>query len=246
MFLKVIASELNEKLNHTIESHVPSKMSSVRCSQPWFNTHTKRACRRKARAYRKARRTNKKRDWDYFRLKRREAQHVCRHTYNRYVADLVHSAADGNKRLGSLVKSKRCDQLGVAPLKDGNLIHPDPRTKANILNRQFASVFVQDDSTSSPVPDLGPGFYPTMPNITVNQNGVIKLLKNINPHKASGPDGIPGKLLKEIAVEVSPAIVLLFQASIDQGKVPSSWKKALVTPIFRVTVHVLPTTDLSH
>ena len=43
----------------------------------------------------------------------------------------------------------------------------------------------------------------------------------------------PGNLLKEIAVEVSSAVVLLFQASIDQGKVPSSWEKALVSPIFK-------------
>jgi hypothetical protein len=72
-----------------------------------------------------------------------------------------------------------------------------------------------------------------MANITVNLNGIIKLLRNIKPHKASGPDKIPGKLLQEVAEEVSPAVVLLFQASIDQGKVPASWKKALITPIFK-------------
>ena len=85
-------------------------------------------------------------------------------------------------------------------------------------------------------PGLSPKSYfsTVSPSNRLHQNGVIKLLKkNINPHKASGPDGIPGKLLKEIAVEVSSAVVLLFQASIDQGKVPSSWKKAPVTPIFK-------------
>jgi hypothetical protein len=150
--VETIAVELHNKLTETIETHVPSKMSSVRCNQPWFNTHAKRACRRKARAHKKARRTNQQRDWDYFRRKKRDAQQTCRQVYNKYLTNLVSSAADGNKRLGALVKSKRRDQLGVAPLKDGNQIHPDPRTKANLLNRQFASVFVQDDGITTPAP----------------------------------------------------------------------------------------------
>ena len=70
-------------------------------------------------------------------------------------------------------------------------------------------------------------------NITVCQNGVIKLLRNLKPFTASGPDGIPTKLLKETAAEISPAITLLFQASIDQGRVPSQWKKAHIVPIFK-------------
>ena len=72
----------------------------------------------------------------------------------------------------------------------------------------------------SPLPDLPDDHHPTMDNITVCQNGVIKLLRNLKPFTASGPDGIPTKFLKETAVEISPAITLLFQASFDQGRVP--------------------------
>ena len=85
----------------------------------------------------------------------------------------------------------------------------------------------------SPLPDLPDDHHPTMDNITVCQNGVIKLLRNLKPFTASGPDGIPTKLLKETAVKTSPAITLLFQASIDQGRVPSQWKKAHIVPIYK-------------
>ena len=50
---------------------------------------------------------------------------------------------------------------------------------------------------------------------------------------ASGPDGIPTMLLKQTAVEIAPAVTLLFQASLDQGKVPSQWKKANIVPLFK-------------
>ena len=41
------------------------------------------------------------------------------------------------------------------------------------------------------------------------------------------------RLLKEIADEIAPAITILFQASLDQGTTPSSWKKASVLPLFK-------------
>ena len=39
-------------------------------------------------------------------------------------------------------------------------------------------------------------------------------------------------LLKEAADGIAPAITLLFQASLNQGMTPLTWRKALVVPIF--------------
>ena len=52
-------------------------------------------------------------------------------------------------------------------------------------------------------------------------------------HKAKGPDKIEAKLLRMAAAEISPAISLLFQASIKQGIIPAIWKRAFVSPIFK-------------
>ena len=79
-------------------------------------------------------------------------------------------------------KSKQHHHLGVAPLKEGYIIYCDPMQKANILNRQFISVFTDDTKTS--IPDLGPSQYPSIEDITVSCKGVVKLLKNLKPHKA--------------------------------------------------------------
>ena len=225
------ADKIQDYLESILQEHVPSKLSSSRFNQPWFNTTTTRACRKKARAYKKARRSNKHRDWLRFRRLKKEAQAACRQSYNNYLTNIICSDPGNNKRLGALIKAKRCDQTGVAPLKEGNLLHSDPKTKANILNRQFSSVFTNDET--SDLPDLGPSPHPTMNNIEVNCAGVIKLLRNLKPHKATGPDGVPAMLLKELAEEIAPAITLLFQASLDQGTFPPAWKKALVVPVFK-------------
>ena len=61
----------------------------------------------------------------------------------------------------------------------------------------------------------------------------MKLLHNLNPRKASGPDELPARLLQSLAAEVAPALTLIFEQSIQTGKLPSQWKKAMITPVFK-------------
>lgn len=229
--VEMLAGKIQAELLNILDTHVPSKMTSTRRNQSWFNTQTKRVTRRKARAHKKARRTNKEHDWSRYRRLRSEAQRICRQAYNKHISDLIGSDPSSNKRLGALVKSLKADQLGVSPLKEGGLLHSDPQAKANIMNKQFASVFT--DEGDIPLPDLGEPKTPKMKPINVTCAGVAKLLRNLKPHKATGPDGIPARLLRETAEQIAPAVTLLFQASLDQGKVPSLWKAAHVVPIFK-------------
>ena len=222
---------ITDSLSKIVSDNVPSNFSTRRLEQCWTTTLAKRMCRRKARSFRKARQTKKSRDWERYLILKRTTQKTCRETYNNYLIKTLTSDPNGNKRLGTLIKSKQHDHLGVAPLKEGSIIYCDPIQKANILNRQFISVFTDDTEIS--IPDLGPSQYPNMEDITVSCKGVVKPLKNLEPHKAAGPDDIPLMLLREAADEIAPAITLLFQASLNQGNTPSTWRKALVVPIFK-------------
>ena len=98
----------------------------------------------------------------------------------------------------------------------------------------FSLVFTHDGEAI--LPDMGPSPYPSLPDIDINIAGVTKLLKEINPYKATGPDCIPAKVLKEMAEELSPSLTLIFTASLQQGKIPQDWKKALVTPYLRKVI----------
>ena len=92
-------------------------------------------------------------------------------------------------------------------------------------------MFTQEDVNN--IPEKEGDQFPTVPDVSIHQAGVLKLLKNINPHKATGPDEIPGKLLKELAIEVAPILTTIFRASLTQGKIPNQWKEALVTPLHK-------------
>ncbi|KAA0203119.1 hypothetical protein HAZT_HAZT000547 [Hyalella azteca] len=73
-----------------------------------------------------------------------------------------------------------------------------------------------------------------MSEINITENGVYKLLASLNPRKAPGPDGIPCRLVREVAEELAPAVTLLFVKSLNTGQVPYLWKHALVQPIFKI------------
>ena len=47
-------------------------------------------------------------------------------------------------------------------------------------------------------------------------------------------DGIPARILKECAEELSyPLTLLIFNLPFGSSRVPSLWKKANVTPVFK-------------
>ena len=66
--------------------------------------------------------------------------------------------------------------------------------KAEIL-KHFASVFTHDDN--SPAPDLGSSPYPDLQSFKTSVEVVYNLLTQVDPFKATGPDGIPPKLLRD-------------------------------------------------
>jgi hypothetical protein len=62
---------------------------------------------------------------------------------------------------------------------------------------------------------------------------IEKLLSEINPNKACGPDGIPGKVLKECASSLAYPLSILFQLSYNSGTLPAEWKLANIIPIHK-------------
>ena len=103
--------------------------------------------------------------------------------------------------------------------------------QTEILNKQYQSVFSKEDPTSIPTPSEAS--FPSMPEIVISQEGVLKLLKDLKENKASGPDNIPSRVLKVAAEPVSLCLQLLFTASLRTGTVPNDWKQANITPVFK-------------
>ena len=200
-------------------------MSTTRFNQPWITREIKRLAKKKSRAYKNAKQSGDPRDWQRYKTLKKQMQFDCRITHQKYINDMI-CGDMGNKpqQFWSYIKSKRCDTTGVASLLSDGKLHSD-----NISNKQFSSVFTR--ANTSGLPNLGPSPHPDIRRFDVTEEGLLKLLNNINHHKASAPDNIPGRLLKEGAL--SPIFTLLFNSTLHQGKIPTPWKQAHVTPVHK-------------
>ena len=130
------------------------------------------------------------------------------------------------------INSQKKDTQGIPSLKrkNGNGVTQSDLEKAEEFNGQFTDVFNKNEHTQVPLLDRPAPF---MNDIVVSKDGVIKLLKGLNPSKALGPDKLHPRVLKELATELGPVFAHLFQRSIDTGEIPKEWSLANICRLFK-------------
>ena len=116
-----------------------------------------------------------------------------------------------------------------APLKREGVLTDDAQEKANILYQQFQSIFSPRLHIEPPTTEDMPH---SMPKFDITAEGVLKLLVWLNPHTAAGPDQQKPLVLKELAYEITPAVIAIFSASLWQQTVPDDWRFANVSPVY--------------
>ena len=63
---------------------------------------------------------------------------------------------------------------------------------------------------------------------------MLKILKTLNPKKATGCDQIPGEILKHASIfQLAPVISNIINKALDEGTFPNILKKAEVIPVYK-------------
>ena len=200
-------------LQASIEKNIPSSLARKCTRLPWIDCPLLRLLRWKKKLYLQAKVT---RDWSQCYSFQKHCKREIRRAEWQYINKTVQEGLDKNntKPFWNFVKSKRRDNTGVSPLRDRGTLYSDAPNKSNILLRQFKSAFTLD---SEPPPSQPRPQVPSCQQITINTDGVAKLLKSLQVHKAPGPDGIPNTVLQTCADSIAPALTMIFQRSLDTG-----------------------------
>ena len=201
-------------------------------SLPRFKQSHKRGLRRKRKAYNKACKTGLDADWETFRNLHRASDRSLRKSRSEYLHEVGENLTTNNtKPFWSYIKSLRQNSVGVSALNTTKDIATSALEKANALNQQFQSVFTKEDCNS--LPKTGQKFTTSMPPIIIRTEGIEKLLRELKPQKAPGPDNIMSRVLKECAGSIAPLFRQNFQKSLCTGELPEDWLTANVSPIFK-------------
>ena len=155
------------------------------------------------------------------------------HKNQKHISKILNSSnnLNRNKPFWQYIKSCKKDQAGISSLQTPDGVATTPLEKAEVLNNTFKSVFTSHNS--SPLPTLPISTYPSLPEINITEHGVFSLLSQIDLYKACGPDNIPARVLKELALELTPMITHLFKQSLATSELPPEWKSAYITPVFK-------------
>ena len=232
--------KFSSSVSDLMTRYIPTKMlSGKKIKKLWINRKLKAQMPRRNKLFRRMKKTKNKTDIRKFKECKKAVQKIERESYWTYINNIIHDHNPKKKRFWNYIKSLGKDSTGIAPLKDNGRLFNASKDKADILNRQYQSRFTQEDlDTQVPDPDGKP--YPDMNNIYVSEDGVRKLLQKINLRKATGPDMIPARLLKECSEELARILAIIYNKSIQTGKVLDDWKKANVSAVFKKGQHYDP------
>jgi len=107
--------------------------------------------------------------------------------------------------------------------------HISASSKANIFCQTFAEKCTLPDASVHSLPQCQ---QPTssFANVHFKPKDIRNILRNLDPAKATGPDEIPTKVLRECAAELASPLSRLFQILFSHCLFPKQWKNARVIP----------------
>ena len=108
----------------------------------------------------------------------------------------------------------------------------DEQQHASALNEFYVSV--NADIPTFDVNSL-PAFLPRNDAVlSVQPYEVCQKLLALQPYKATGPDNVPSRFLKDFAHVLADPVTTIFNASLSSSVVPRIWKESNIIPIPKV------------
>ena len=215
-------------IQESADKHTPFKTSRSVSSVPWITPEIRMIPRRN-KTHAKAKKT----DSSKLRLKietlRREIKADVKKQHDLYVSNLVGGIKANHRDFYRYINGQKKDTQGIPSLKrrNGNGVAESELEQADECLRMCSTRM----STAKSRSQIG-RLLSWMILLFQPAEGVIKLLKGLNPSKALRPDELHPRVLKELASELGPVFAHLFQQSIDTDEIPKEWSLANICPLF--------------
>ena len=220
------------RVKGVIDNTVPKIRLKSRNTPPWIDADVRHMSNMKETARRKAKRTNSATMWAKYRHLRNQLKNKVQSKYKEYIRCETEHIMSSPKRAWSIMHTKLKSKNIPHSMTFNEKISDDSKEKAEMFNAFFFSTFSRPQ-TDIALPDIVICYNQCLSEMYFTVEEVSTLLKSLNVSKASGPDNIPNRILKECADILSPSLTRIFNISFQKGIFPSLWKHAFVTPVHK-------------
>ena len=223
-------SQFKTKFFEIVDNNIPKVKVKASFQPPWFDSDVYVKCREKNRFHAKYKETKDMSWYLKFSNSRNELKKLCKQK----MRDNFTSENDSStitKKFWSYVKSNNNSHRIPSSVSYNGVHKTDTADQANLFNNFFKDQFSDKSSYNIDIDNSVNSSEKF--GISFNTIDISLALKDINPNKAHGPDGIPGRILKYCAPTLAFPLKILFESSYNSGCLPDEWKLANVVPIFK-------------
>ena len=221
-------------LKNAVSSCIPfrNRRSATNNKPKWWNDEIKYSLSQKKRAYYKYMSTKNEADKSELDRTRRESKKLIKRSKKNLEEYIAERSKSNPKEFYRYINNKKAVSYSIGPIANDLGSHTNDESEmATILNKFFASVFTDEDCIPIHPPENMT--QSSIDGILITESDVLLAIDKMNVSKAPGPDKISPRILKETKHQISKPLSVLFNKSLTVGKVPSDWKCANVTPIFK-------------
>ncbi|XP_052806388.1 uncharacterized protein LOC128235622 [Mya arenaria] len=193
-------SSFSEKYKVSVDKYVPKSKPKTGCkTKPlWMSGEVLSHIKKKRHAWDKYLATRRNEDYEAYKIVRNRANDFVKNSKRQYERNISQKAKSEPKQFWRYVKSKTKSRSNISNLKreNGEFVRND-KEKVDLLNEFFTTVFTKENIDT--IPDIeDKDVNSELSSLTVSEEEVLKLLKDIDPSKSMGPDCIHPFLLKKV------------------------------------------------
>ena len=204
-----------------------------------MTSELKRNIRKRDRLFRLAKRTNNADNWERWRDQRNTVTSINRRLKQIHLQSQIHKLLQHKQNpykyhqiLRNITGRSRSRIIPPLETPEGETVTND-YDKANVLNTHFA----KQSQTTMPDNNIPQPTHPsttsTLSEFTITTQETLNALNKLVINKSCGPDLLPSKILKLVAIIIAEPLTKLFNKSLRSGTYPTTWKEANIQPIFK-------------
>jgi hypothetical protein len=213
-----------------VKKFVPIGNAQSKKYSRWMNKAAMIARNQKSKMWIKYRNSREYKDLVEYKKVQNKAVNEYRKAKRNFERKLAKDIKVNPKSFYAYVRSKTKVRDAVGPLVNSDGIkESDHEEMCNILNDYFGTVFTEESIVGklpAVIKNVKDDTGSILSNVDITKEDINKRLKKLKVNKAPGVDEIVPDYL-------SQPLEYIYRKSLEKGVVPSEWKQANVTPIYK-------------